>query len=216
MSLLKNLALIMMQILLLEGLKTVLGRLDTQYKDNISLVNDELGKIIKEVKDQYRYSTSNLKIKSLSIVNSEGQEVVIIATSTKGGGYIAIKDSEEKNRVELFSAQGSGHGYIKLYSGNDSNFLSAGVDEDDVPFLKLATAENNNIILKALVDGGVIELLDKNGEESVTINSPKVSTEETSSDDDKIDEDSSNDKDSPTGPTVKPRPKGNKSRTRRR
>ena len=71
-----------------------------------------------------------IRTRGLQIVNSAGQAVVELATSTRGGGLIFVNSAEDKNLVYIGSLAASGNGLVHINSTEEKNQIALGSDSE--------------------------------------------------------------------------------------
>ena len=84
---------------------------------------DRAGKVASQIQGVIR-------TRGLQIVNSAGQAVVELATSTRGGGLIFVNSAEDKNLVYIGSSASNGNGLVFINSTEEKNLIALGSDSE--------------------------------------------------------------------------------------
>lgn len=67
-----------------------------------------------------------VRTRRLEIVNGDGQTVVLLASSTAGGGLVFVNSAEDKNLVYIGSSASNGNGLVHINSAQGRNLVGLG------------------------------------------------------------------------------------------
>ena len=67
-----------------------------------------------------------IRTRRLEVVNSDGEAVVVLTPSTKGGGLIFVNSAEDKNLVYIGSSASNGDGLVHINSTDEKNLVALG------------------------------------------------------------------------------------------
>ena len=71
-----------------------------------------------------------IRTRRLEIVNGNGQTVVLLASSTTGGGLVFVNTAEDKRLVYIGSSATNGNGLVLVNSTEEKNLISLGSDSE--------------------------------------------------------------------------------------
>ncbi len=141
-----------------------------------------------------------IRTRRLEVVNSDGEAVVVLTPSTKGGGLIFVNSAEEKNLVYIGSSASNGNGLVLINSTEEKNLIALASDsetgdgyisirnrnevrllslfaQEDNPRIHINNAEHRNLAyLGANTSGnGLLSLKNKSGKPMVSVTADDMS-----------------------------------------
>ena len=106
-----------------------------------------------------KFSSENLRVGSISIVNNNGKEGIRL-TATASGGMIYISDQNGSERLRLY-ASSNGFGYLRIFNDeNNETHCFGSYRNNGGPFIHLCKNKDIQLLkLQTDSDGGYIGLI---------------------------------------------------------
>ena len=110
-----------------------------------------------------------IRTRRLEVVNSDGEAVVVLTPSTKGGGLIFVNSAEEKNLVYIGSST-EGDGRVSIRNRNEETLMRLNTDES-AGWIRINKTGNENLAFlgESTSGHGLLSLRNTSGKSLVSM-----------------------------------------------